>query len=67
MKEAPQTEDRFVREAECRQLSGLSRSTRWRLERSGEFPKRREIAPNCTAWLLSEIRAWRQSRTEKAA
>ena len=50
--------DRFIRERECRQLTGLSRTTRWRLERKGRFPKRRKISPNGVAWLLSEILSW---------
>ncbi len=29
-------EKRFIRE--CEKLSGLSRTTRWRLEQKGEFP-----------------------------
>jgi len=54
--------DRFIREQECRKLTGLSRSTRWRLERSGEFPKRRRLSSNGVGWLLSEIEAWQASR-----
>ena len=50
--------DRFIREKECRELTGLSRTTRWRLERHGNFPHRRKISPNGVAWLLSEIRSW---------
>ncbi len=55
--------DRFIRERECRELTGLSRTTRWRLERRGNFPKRRKISPNGVAWLLSEISSWQDSRT----
>ena len=57
--------DRFVREPECRALTGLSRSTRWRLERSGEFPKRRRLSSNgvgcyVPTWrMLARIRATR--------
>lgn len=54
--------DRFIRESECRRLTGLSRSTRWRLERKGRFPKRRRLSENATAWLESEIREWIASR-----
>jgi prophage regulatory protein len=50
--------DRIVREFECRQITGLSRSTRWRLEREGLFPRRRRISPGCSGWLCSEIIAW---------
>jgi prophage regulatory protein len=52
----------IVREHECRQLTGLSRSTRWRMERIGLFPRRRRISPGCTGWLRSEIAVWIASR-----
>ena len=51
-------QDRFLREAEVHSITGLSRTTRWRLERVGKFPRRRQISANAVAWLASEIRAW---------
>jgi prophage regulatory protein len=54
--------DRIVREPECRQRSGLSRSTRWRLERTGLFPRRRHLSPGCSGWLDSELAAWITAR-----
>ena len=54
--------DRFVREPECLKMTGLSRITRWRLERKGTFPKRRQISPNCIAWLESELHEWVETR-----
>jgi prophage regulatory protein len=54
--------DRFIRERECQQLTGLSRSTRWRLERAGRFPRRRRISAGATGWLASEIAAWLAGR-----
>ena len=47
--------DRIVRETECKAISGLSRTTRWRLEQSGDFPRRRRISPGLVGWLLSEL------------
>ena len=55
-------QERFIREHECRQITGLSRSTRWRQERQGVFPERRRISTNAVGWLLSEIEAWLASR-----
>jgi prophage regulatory protein len=55
-------DEAIIREPECRRLTGLSRSTRWRLERDGLFPKRRQISPGCSGWLASEIRAWLAAR-----
>lgn len=59
--------DRFLREREVSLITGLSRSTRWRLERAGQFPKKRQLSPNAIGWLESEIRAWMAERTEVAA
>ncbi len=56
--------DRFIREPECRRVTGLSRTTRWRLERAGLFPSRRAISRNAGAWLESEVQDWLQSRAE---
>jgi prophage regulatory protein len=54
--------DRIVREEECDRVTGLSRTTRWRLERRGDFPRRRQITSTSTGWLLSEIMDWLKSR-----
>lgn len=43
-------------------VSGLSRTTAWRLERNGDFPRRRKISANAVGWLKSEIEAWVLSR-----
>lgn len=58
----PADEDRYIREDECRLLTGLSRTTRWRLERAGKFPQRRQLSDNAVGWLLSEVMAWRAAR-----
>ena len=54
--------DRMIRERECRQMSGLSRTTRWRLERAGQFPRRRIISLNAVGWLESEVQDWLRGR-----
>jgi prophage regulatory protein len=55
---SPFAADSIIREPECRKITGLSRSTRWRLERDGMFPRRRRVSPGCSGWLRSEITAW---------
>ena len=37
---------KFIRFATVRERTGLSRSTIWRLERCGDFPKHRRISTN---------------------
>ena len=55
--------DRFLREPEVQHITGLSRTTRWRLQRDGKFPRRRQISPNGVGWLASEIFAWMAERS----
>ena len=42
--------------------TGLSRTTLWRLERRGDFPRRIRLSPNSTGWIESEIEQWIESR-----
>ena len=58
--------DRFIGEIECQFLTSLSRVTRWRLERAGQFPQRHRISPNRIGWLLSEVLAWQRERAAAA-
>jgi prophage regulatory protein len=54
--------DRIIREPAVNDLTGLSRTTRWRLERQGKFPARRKLSDNAVGWLESEVRDWIASR-----
>ncbi|ECO2438229.1 AlpA family phage regulatory protein [Salmonella enterica] len=54
--------ERLVREEERRRMTGLSRSTVWRLEREGQFPARRKTGRNSCAWLMSDLLLWMQNR-----
>ena len=62
MSATPPTTDRFIREDECKQRTGLSRWTRRKLSQQGHFPKPRKITTNVNGWLESEIVAWMTSR-----
>jgi prophage regulatory protein len=70
--QAPTTADpvgqpsRLIRFPGVRDRTGLSRSTVWRLERQGAFPKHRRISRNAVAWLEHEIEEWIQTRTRAA-
>lgn len=51
--------DRFLREPEVHNITGLSRTTRWRLAREGKFPKAYPIGGgNVVAWRASDIQEW---------
>ncbi len=43
-------------------LIGLSRTTIWRLERVGQFPRRRQVSTKAVRWNQSEIFDWIESR-----
>jgi prophage regulatory protein len=47
--------------------TGLSRSTIWRLEHRGQFPKHRSISANVVAWVEGEVAAWIQAKVDVVA
>jgi prophage regulatory protein len=55
---------RLLRFPTVRERTGLSRSTIWRLERRGEFPRHRRISANAVAWVEAEVINWIQSRAD---
>ena len=55
-------QERLVRQQEVFDRTGLSRTSVWRLEKAGEFPKRRQIIGKTVAWVESEIVEWIQAR-----
>ena len=56
---------RLLRFAAVRRLTGLSRSTIWRLEHAGAFPRRIRISLNVVAWLENEVVAWIQAKADR--
>ena len=58
------TPTRLLRFPAVRDRTGLSRSTIWRLERRGEFPRHRRISANVVVWVEEEISNWIASRVE---
>ena len=54
--------DRVIRERACREATGLSRTTRWRMEKKGDFPRHLRLSANAVGWLESEIAAWIKAR-----
>lgn len=51
----------IIRTAQLRELTGLSPTTVWRLERAGKFPRRRKIGHGCVGWLYSEVEQYLES------
>lgn len=52
----------YLRWPRVKAATGLSRSTVWRLEQAGLFPRRRQLAPNSVGWSSAEIDAWLATR-----
>ena len=43
-------------------MTGLSRTTIWRLERAGKFPQRLRLSSNRIGWYQDEIEVWISTR-----
>jgi prophage regulatory protein len=66
MENDPGAGSRVIREPECRRITGLSRPTRWRLERDGRFPRSFRLSANTKGWWLHEVLAWIAERARAA-
>lgn len=53
---------KFLRFRAVHERTGLSRSTIWRLERVGAFPRHRRLSANAVGWVEEEIDGWMLSR-----
>ena len=54
----------ILRLKEVIQITGLSRSTIYKLISSGKFPKPLKLSVRSSGWLMSDIDDWIQSRVE---
>lgn len=59
-----ETENQILDEKSVKKLTSLSRTTRWRLERAGLFPKRVQLSNNRVGWHLAEVKKWLESREQ---
>lgn len=53
---------RYLRWKEVERSAGISRTTAWRLQRAGEFPRPYVISKGRVGYLEAEVDAWRTSR-----
>lgn len=56
------TDTHILRAPEVCQKTSLSRTTIWRMERAGKFPKRVSLGQNAVGWRSDEIEDWIRSR-----
>jgi prophage regulatory protein len=47
--------------------TGMSRTTIWKLERQGDFPKSFLITPRCAVWFEHEVDEWLARRPASPA
>jgi prophage regulatory protein len=52
------------REPKVKEETGLSKSTRWRLMKVGEFPQKVQLGPRAVGWRAEEIVQWCRDRCE---
>lgn len=57
-------ENLIWREPKVKETTGLSKSTRWRLMKAGQFPKKVQLGPRAVGWRAEEIIQWCKERTE---
>ena len=55
-------EIRLLTVQEVDRLHPVSRTTRWRMVKRGEFPAPLQISPGRVAWKESDVRAWLETR-----
>jgi predicted DNA-binding transcriptional regulator AlpA len=52
----------MLRISDVTRLTGLSRTTLWRLERQGQFPTRVRLGLNSVGWRDEEVEHWVETR-----
>lgn len=55
-------QEQIIRPRNLPAITGLSRTTHWRLERAGDFPKRVKLSAGAVGYRLSEVMAWLEAR-----
>ena len=60
-----QEDTRIIKVDEVQKLTSLSRSTIWRLENTGKFPKKVRLSQKSIGWLESDIQTWIKTRKSK--
>ena len=53
---------KVVRKSRVRELTGLSDSTIYRKELSGDFPARVQLGQNSVGWFEDEVLCWTEGR-----
>ena len=54
--------DRLLRRRQVEEITGLSRSSIYRLMQDGDFPRPLRVGPAAVRWKTSDITNWLESR-----
>lgn len=57
---------RTLRREQVIRKTGLPRTSLYRLEKAGDFPRHFLLTPRCAVWFEDEIDAWLEDRQAKA-
>lgn len=55
-------EDRLLPWGRVRDIAGISRTTAWRMQQTGDFPTPVPVSPGRVCWWESELTAWKATR-----
>lgn len=58
-------DDRILPWSQVKVISGLSRTTIWRMQRTGDFPMAVQVSRKRVGWWQSELLAWKRARTPR--
>jgi len=54
--------DQIIRPRNLPAITGISRTSIWRAERAGDFPKRIRLSAGAVGYRMTEIQEWLNSR-----
>jgi len=58
-------DDRLLAWPAVRDITGLSRTTAWRMQKTGDFPLPVAVSPGRVCWWESELAAWKIARAPR--
>ncbi|MDO9589038.1 MAG: AlpA family phage regulatory protein [Brevundimonas sp.] len=58
-------DDRLLAWPAVRDITGLSRTTAWRMQKTGDFPLPVLVSPGRVGWWESELAAWKMTRAPR--
>lgn len=57
--------DRLLGWPAVKALTGISRTTAWRMQKAGDFPEPVVVSPGRVGWWESELAAWKRTRAPR--